>query len=135
MSCKFCEGLFDEEYKMIWNMRSSYVDDNFCEKVLNNTCENCTECNAEYYLQGWKNEQTGHTSISCNYKFSNGNIVIWNSTEPLCINYCPYCGRQLAKNLVKYEDIGNHITDIEDDNGEDWDYESYKIGKEFGIEL
>ena len=133
MSCKFCEGLFDEGYKMIWNMRSSYAEDNFCEKVLNNTCENCTECNAEYYLQGWKNKQTGHASISCNYKFSNGDIVIWNFTEPLNINYCPYCGKRLADNLVRYEDMGDHISDIESNQGESWDYEDYKIRKKFNI--
>ena len=134
MCCKFCEGLFDKEYKMNWSMRNSYADDNFCEKVLGNTCENCTECSVRYFLTGSISKETGRAWITCDYKFDNGDIMIGNFTEPLYINYCPYCGRQLAKNLVKYEDIGNHITDIEDDNGEDWDYESYKIEKEFGIE-
>lgn len=134
MSCKFCEGLFDEEYKMYWNMRSSCIDDNFCEKVLNNTCENCIECKTNYILSGRKNNDTGHAYIQCDYKFNNGYIVIWNFTEPLNINYCPYCGRRLAKNLVKYEDIGNHISDIENEKGESWDYEDYKIRKEFNIE-
>jgi hypothetical protein len=134
MSCKFCEGLFDEEYKMIWNMRSSYADDNFCEKVLNNTCENCQECNVDYILNGWKSKETGNTYIQCNYKFNNGDIIMWNYTEPLRINYCPYCARQLANDLVNYEDIGNHISDIENDKCESWNYEDYKIKKEFNIE-
>ena len=54
-------------------------------------------------------------------------------TEPLNINYCPYCGRQLAENLVNYENIGDYISDIEDDKNESWDYESYKIEKEFNL--
>ena len=129
MSCKFCEGIFNKEYEMRWNMRSCYADDNFCEKILNNTCENCQECNVDYILNGWKSKETGNTYIQCNYKFNNGDIIIWNYTEPLKINYCPYCARQLANDLVNYEDIGNHISDIESSQGESWDYETYKIEK------
>lgn len=131
--CKFCEGLFDKEYDMRWNMRSNYADDNFCEKVLNDSCENCTQCSINYTLRGRKIDETGHVYIQCDYKFDNGDIVMWNSTEPLNINYCPYCGRKLADNLVNYEDIGNHVADIEDKENESWDYESYKIEKEFNI--
>ena len=133
MSCKFCVGLFDKGYKMHWNMRSNYIDDNFCEKVLNDTCENCQECNVSYILNGWKGKETGYTYIQCDYKFDNGDIVMWNFTEPLNINYCPYCGKQLSDSLIRHEDIGNHITDIEDDKGESWDYENYKIIKELNI--
>ena len=53
--CKFCEGLFEEEFEMHWNMRSQYTDDNFCEKILNDSCENCSECNIRYRLRGRKN--------------------------------------------------------------------------------
>ena len=113
MSCKFCVGLFDEEYEMRWNMRSCYADDNFCEKVLNNTCENCEECSINYFLRGRKNKETGNAYIQCDYHFNNGDIVIWNSTEPLNINYCPYCVKRLTDNLVNYEDIGNHIIDMD----------------------
>ena len=133
MSCKFCEGLFNKEYEMTWNMRSSYADDNFCEKVLNDTCEDCHECNIKYILRGRKVKDTGRAYIQCDYKFDNGDIIIWNSTEPLNINYCPYCGKRLADNLVRYEDIGNHISDTENDKGESWDYENYKIMKELNL--
>lgn len=125
--CKFCEGLFDKEYEMQWNMRSKYADDNFCEKVLEDTCENCKQCNMSYVLMGRKVKETGHVYISCSYKFDNGDIVMWNSTEPLNINYCPYCGRQLAKNLVDYNDIGDHIYDMQDEEGNSWDYDAYKL--------
>lgn len=131
--CKFCEGLFEKEFEMHWNMRSQYTDDNFCEKILNDSCENCSECNIRYRLRGRKISETGHAYIQCDYKFDNGYVVMWNSTEPLNINYCPYCGRQLAENLVNYEDIGDYISDIEDDKNESWDYESYKIEKEFNL--
>ena len=129
--CKFCEGLFEEEYEIHWNMRSQYADDNLCEKLFNDSCSNCQECNIEYKLRGRKLEDTGHSYIQCDYKFTNGDVIMWNSTEPLNINYCPYCGKQLSDKLIDLDDIGNHIVDIIDNNNESWDYESYKIEKEF----
>ena len=129
--CKFCEGLFEKEYEMHWSMRSQYADDNLCEKLLNDSCDNCQECNIEYKLRGRKLEDTGHSYIQCDYKFTNGDVIMWNSTEPLNINYCPYCGKQLSDKLIDLDDIGNHIVDIIDNNNESWYYESYKIEKEF----
>lgn len=137
--CKFCEGLFEKKYKMNWNMRSSYSDDNFCEKVLNDSCENCSQCNIHYSLSGGKIEETRHAYIQCEYEFNNGDIVMKNFTEPLNINYCPYCGKKLTENMVKYEDIGDHISCIEDGNGNSWDYDNYKTCKDivekYGINL
>lgn len=132
--CKFCEGLFDKEYEMEWCMRTSYADDNLCEKIFNDSCEKCNECNISYRLTGRRLKERKTNYINCSYKFTNGDITMWNSTEPLTINYCPYCGKQISENLVDLDDIGNHIVDIIDKNGDSWDYESYKLNKEFGLE-
>lgn len=129
--CKFCEGLFDNRYSMEWLMRSSYADDNFCEKVFNDSCENCKECNHTYRLKGYK---INNNSMLINeYEFNNGDIKIWNSSEALHINYCPYCGKQISKDIVKYDDIHNHVSDIYDNDGDSWDYENYTILKELGF--
>ncbi len=127
--CKFCEGLFKEGHEIIWNMRNEYCDSNFCEKIFNNECSSCSECSIFYKLRGWKNEQSKKASIQCEYKFDNGEIVMWNFTEPLNINYCPYCGKQLSEKKIDFDDIGSHVVDMEDKNGESWDYELYKIVK------
>lgn len=127
--CKFCEGLFERGHGMEWNMRGEYADSNFCEKVLDNMCDNCDKCFVQYKLNGWKGIND-NMYIQCDYKFDNGNIVMWNSTEPLRINYCPYCGKQLSKDIIDCDDIGDHIIDIVDKNGDTWDYESYLSNKE-----
>ena len=127
--CKFCEGLFEENFEIRWNMRSEYADSNFCEKVLNCDCTNCSECSIYYKIRGWKNKQTEKASIQCDYKFDNGEIIMWNSTEPLSINYCPYCGKQLSDNKIDFDDISDHIVSMTDNNGDNWDYETYKVIK------
>lgn len=136
--CKFCEGLFEKDCSMRWNMRSSYSDDNFCEKIFD-SCENCSQCNIHYILKGVKIEETGHVFINCEYTYTNGDIVMKNFTESLNINFCPYCGKQLAENMVKFEDIGEYIADIEDSSGNSWDYDSYESYKnlveKYGIDL
>lgn len=126
--CKFCEGLFDKDYKMEWNTRSEYADSNFCEKVLNNECSKCKQCFTQYKLDGFISNE--NTYIVCDYKFTNGDIVMWNSTEPLRINYCPYCGKRISKDIIDLNSIEEHIVDIViNENGDSWDYESYKLDK------
>lgn len=126
--CKFCEGLFDKGYKMEWNMRSEYADSNFCEKLFNYMCESCQECFTQYKIDGFTSNENAY--IVCDYKFTNGDITMWNSTEPLRINYCPYCGKRISKDIIDLDSIGNHIVDIvTNENGDTWDYESYKLDK------
>ena len=44
--------LFNDEREIEWYMRSEYADDNFCEKVFNNSCDNCKKCSIQYILKG-----------------------------------------------------------------------------------
>lgn len=127
--CKFCEGIFKEGCKMQWNMRSSYADDNFCDKVMNSECGNCEKCSMEYKPSGFMMPDTKGCYIDCEYKFDNGNIVMWNFTEPLRINYCPFCGKALSDEMVDMNDISSHICDIVDNNEEAWDYDEYSALK------
>lgn len=114
--CKFCEGLFDSGHKVEWHMRSEYADDNFCEKIFNNSCENCEKCNTKYILKGYLFDNQAY--IICDYNFTNGDILIWNSTESLPINYCPYCGRKISKNIINFTYISDYIVKIINKEGD-----------------
>ena len=126
--CKFCDGLFREDKEIIWSMRNNYADDNFCEKVLGDDCEKCEQCKVEYRLKGYKLEENDNCYMYCSYKFDNGDILMWNSTETLQINYCPYCGKQLSKNMINFDDIGDWEVDmIDPKTNEPWDYQNYLL--------
>lgn len=114
--CKFCEGLFDKKHEIIWDMRNAYADDNFCEKVLNNNCDNCKKCDIEYRLRGLIINNNSY--IQCDYKFDNGSIIMWNFTELLPINYCPYCGRKISENIIDFNNISNYIVEMIDKEGD-----------------
>lgn len=105
--CNFCDKLFKQNSEMQWNMRSEYSDSNFCEKVLNNNCSDCDECFTQYKLSGYIHNNNAY--ICCDYKYTNGDIMMWNYTESLPINHCPYCGKQLSKDIVDFNSIGSHI--------------------------
>lgn len=121
--CKFCENVFDKGYDMKWNMRTSFSDDNFCEKVLEDTCDNCKKCNTMYKLNGGYREESDQAYLSCEYKFDNGDIIMHNFTEELPINFCPYCGKQLVKNITDFDDIGSHKAEIVDENNKSLNYD------------
>lgn len=129
--CKFCEGIFDKNYDMEWNMRTSFADDNFCEKVFEDSCDNCEQCCIEYKLNGRYISESDHAYLTCEYKFDNGDIKMHNFTEILPINFCPYCGRQLVNNLVNFDDVNHNRFEIIDENNDPWDYETYKHIKDF----
>lgn len=113
--CKFCEGLFKEKKEIIWEMRNSYADDNFCEKILNDNCEECKMCDISYRLTGWYLNKVPY--IMCSYKFNNGDILMWNSTESLPINYCPYCGEKInLDKMVDFNNIGSYVVNMIDKN-------------------
>lgn len=110
--CKFCEGLFKKQSTIEWNMRNEYDDSNFCEKVFHGTCENCIRCLVKYNLNGYIHNDNAY--IQCEYKFTNGFITMRNNTEPLRINYCPYCGAQLSTQPIDFSEIGSHIVNMID---------------------
>ena len=114
--CKFCEGLFNDKREVEWYMRSEYADDNFCEKVFNNSCDNCKKCSNQYILKGYLFDNRAY--IVCDYKFTNGDILMWNSTEPLPVNYCPYCGRKLSKSIIDFNNIGGNAINMLDKEGD-----------------
>ena len=46
-----------------------------------------------------------------------------NFTEPLPINFCPYCGKQLVENIIDFDDIGSHKAEIVDENNKLLNYD------------
>ena len=121
--CKFCENVIDKGYDMKWNMRASISDDNFCEKVLEDRCENCKKCDTIYKLNGGYIDDSDQVYLRCEYKFDNGDIIMHNFTEPLPINFCPYCGKQLVENIINFDDIGSHKAEIVDENNKSLNYD------------
>jgi hypothetical protein len=97
--CKFCDDL---DYKTITiPSRTSTADDNVCEFVVN---ENCNECN-----HGCADENnyfsitTWEDNICLNYYHKVKDLIIAPISARFSINYCPMCGKKISKEMNSEE--------------------------------
>ena len=97
--CKFCEDY--SRYKTFRvPVRSSYTDDNFCEKIRDCDCRECNGCsddNFHFALYSWENGIWLGYHHQMNCKGSDEDIVVSQTSEGLYFNYCPWCGRKLTE--------------------------------------
>lgn len=123
--CKFCESIINKSRNIEWFQRSRYADDNFCEKVLKDNCSNCKECTETFELDGWMSE--GNMFLINKYERTNGDIKIHSSSESLHINYCPYCGKQVSKDIIDFDDMYQNVIEVYNLDGSTYDYEMDKF--------
>lgn len=126
--CKFCESIMNKDKTMVWESRNRYADDNFCEKVLDDSCDNCSECTEKFILRSYNYE--GNTMLVNEFEKTNGDIKIHLSSESLHINFCPYCGKQISKDIKDFNNIHEHIISIFNLDGSIYDYEMDKFIEE-----
>lgn len=107
--CKFCDKLEWREYGV--PLRSLSADDNFCQVMtakfekygdeyvcLGANCADCGGCvENEFVLNTYDNR------ISFSFTHCIKEIYIGRHSEMFDINFCPWCGRRLSKELVDFE--------------------------------
>jgi len=88
--CKFCRNPDSPTFNV--DVRSEYVDDNVCEYMVSNNCEDCSGCNNNFELSlecGW--------NMVVAYRQAINELRIHPFSEWIQINFCPFCGRQLVR--------------------------------------
>lgn len=127
--CKFCESIIDTTKDIYLTSRSRSAKDNSCEIIANDDCNNCNDgCHEYFRLSGY--ESNGNTLIDIEYYKNVGEVIIAPFSESLHINYCPYCGKQISKDIKDFNDFYEHIVDVRYKNGEVYDYDMEKYVQE-----
>ena len=116
--CDFCSNIKNRNKEIIWLVRSTYADDNVCEYVNNKNCENCKGCNMHFKLSGY--EYDGNTYVGVEYcqvitPNNSEDVIIRPFSESVQFNYCPFCGKQISKNILPFNDIKQYSIEIRDD--------------------
>ena len=108
--CKFCENLTNDS-EISWLLRNTGADDNICD-YENVDCDECSGCsNMEFGIQGYDIKGNAHVAISFYQKvllFTENEIVIHPYSETIQFNYCPFCGKQISKDVIDFDKIYNN---------------------------
>lgn len=116
--CTFCESVKDRSKKIIWQVRSTMADNNICEFVNDTTCSMCDACEMYFNIYGYEWSDNTYIGIGYNQKIMAKNkeeVIIRPFSETQQFNYCPFCGKQISKNIIDFDNIYNNHMEIEDE--------------------
>ncbi len=130
--CKFCECLIDNTKDILLSSRSRLSIDNTCEIIADDDCSNCKDgCNEYFKLGG--SVSNDNVSIQVCFHKEVKDIIIAPFSELLHINYCPFCGEQISKDIKDFNDLYNHIIDVYNKDGSSYDWEMNEFLKSLDI--
>lgn len=92
--CEFCKD-YNRHIAYRVPVRNTYADDNLCEILMDDNCEDCDGCMDENYhftLYKWQD------MISFGLVRKIGDAICAPTSEGIMINYCPWCGKKLHNN-------------------------------------
>lgn len=91
--CEFCKN--HDKYTIYRvPLRSTYADDNLCEKIVDDNCGtcNCGCADENYHFTLYKSKNW----IQLGFHRKLADLIISPFSELLHINYCPWCGEKLS---------------------------------------
>jgi ferredoxin len=92
--CKFCDDFLRLKRNKI-PIRNTSAEDNVCNYVVNNDCDQCnngcSENNHYFDIILYKD------TISIDYTHKINNLTIETSSARFNINYCPLCGKRMSE--------------------------------------
>lgn len=103
--CSFCKALLNGD-NITWEMRSTYADDNICDKINGTDCNLCSGCNANFSLSAYVSKEEVQVNIEFEQHIgmaSEEEAVIHPLSETTVFNYCPICGKRLSTKTPKLE--------------------------------
>lgn len=119
--CKFCDTLTSDKHNKInWSIRSVFADDNVQDFLDDKFYEDgYIETNAHYgfKLVGYSNEGNTFVSVECKQEYTNNNknkVVFHPFSEGVQFNFCPICGKQISKDVKKFEEYYEGYISIDD---------------------
>lgn len=97
--CKFCDDI--KKHKTLYvPVRTTYADDNICEVLCDDNCEDCYGCvedNYHFALYRWTD------MIWLGFHHQIKDTVMSKTSEGLQIKYCPWCGEKLTDEDVSFD--------------------------------
>lgn len=127
--CKFCECIVNTNKEVLWNVRNRSAEDNSCEIIVDDNCSECGGCKEYFKLYSYGKYEE-NTFINIEHYKKVGEVIIDSFSEGLHINYCPYCGKQLSKDIKDFDDMYPHIIEVYNLDGTPYDYEMDKFVEE-----
>lgn len=115
--CKFCENVTNREKEIVWNVRSTYADDNICEFVNDKNCSSCDRCEMYFNLTGYEHNNNIYVGVGYNQKISSlqgEEVIIRPFSETIHFNYCPFCGNKISKDMIEFEKMYNCQIEVKD---------------------
>jgi len=104
--CKFCDNITNSKLEFSWLVRNTGADDNICEFVNNNICDDCSGCaNMEFGIQGYNIGGNIHIGISFYQNIlslKSENVITNPYSETQQFNFCPFCGKQISKDIISF---------------------------------
>jgi hypothetical protein len=113
--CRFCDNIIDKTKEIIWNVRSTYADDNICEFVNGNDCGSCDKCEMYFKLDSYELNGNINVGMQYNQKITTPDgkdVIIRPFSEMLQFNYCPFCGKQISKDIQNNEADNEYYVEI-----------------------
>ena len=101
--CEFCK---DYHTNYLIPIRNAYADDNICEKLRDKNCEDCSGCADEnFHFTLYHSAWNDMISLGFHWVINDSNdaAVISQTSEGIFINYCPWCGEKLSKEINDFE--------------------------------
>ena len=134
--CKFCDALLDENKEINWKVRSTCADDNICEIMTTShldkktkeaiygdkddpcynpvDCSRCRGCESSFSLSGYKDSKD-NVRVGLEFYQKVCDTIVHPFSETIPFNFCPICGKQISKNISKFEDLEYPIDIIENE--------------------
>lgn len=104
--CNFCDNLnYETKNKIIWNVRSTYADDNIYEFAEHENDYDFVDNQCWFDITGYKADGNTLVGIGYNQILSGekiGEVNILPFSETIQFNYCPMCGKQISKDIKEF---------------------------------
>lgn len=103
--CTFCKSLLSGD-KITWEMRSTYAEDNICDKINGTNCSLCEGCGANFSISASLFKEEVMVNIEFEQRIgmdSASEAVIHPISETAVFTYCPMCGKRLSTKTPKLE--------------------------------
>lgn len=99
--CTFCKALINRK-KIAWQERGMMVDDNFCGTICNYDCDRCCGCDKRLFTLT-PLIINGNVCVSVDYYREAYGTVIYPFSEFMQLSFCPFCGKQISKDVVGFD--------------------------------
>lgn len=120
--CDFCDALSTSTFKekeIIWNVRSTFADDNIVDMLDVDYSGDYLEDYAAFKLYGHNRDGNIFVGVEYRQEISNRiqskeKVVISPFSETIQFNFCPICGKQISNNVKEFKDYYHNQIHIED---------------------